>query len=199
MHRIIIRVSVQHSASITFRLGFCDASGLSAKTVTRVTHLSSTESKTTIIPLTRILISSRANVAFLHTIGACEIHDSLPTVSHYIYSHLYLRWMRRQATRKNFARQMHCHALDKGKFPQIKSHSRYKLKHEQIHKLVLSALDNSFVTLALECQRLVLDAPRLSMQPILGFLLGPDGGINAVPVPLTQCPCCSADICQRLE
>jgi len=40
---------------------------------------------------------------------------------------------------------------------------------------------------ALECQRLILDAPRLSMQPLLGFLSGPGASNNAVPVPLLPC------------
>jgi len=113
----------------------------------KVTHLSSTDSKTTCTPLTRILISSRANVVFLHTIGVSESHDSLevlfPTVSHDIFSHLHPRWKRRQATSKFFAQHIHCRTRDNTNFPQIKSHSRYKLKPAQIHQLVLSALDYS--------------------------------------------------------
>jgi len=54
-------------------------------------HTSNNESKTTFVPLTRILISSCANVteAFLHTIGVSESRDSLgvlfPAVSHDTY------------------------------------------------------------------------------------------------------------------
>jgi len=40
---------------------------------------------------------------------------------------------------------------------------------------------------ALECQRLVLDAPLPPMQPTPGFLQDTGTNINAVPVPLMQC------------
>jgi len=110
-------------------------------------HTSSTESKTTFIPLMRILISSRTNVTevFLHTIGISEITVLFPTVSYDTFSHLLPRCIHRQGTHKKFAQHIHRRGRDNGNFPQIKSHSRYKLKHTQFpsHNLILPALDYS--------------------------------------------------------
>jgi len=127
-------------------------------------------------------------------------------------SHTYIR----QGTHIYFAQHIHRRGRDNGNFPQIKSYSRYILKtytNSQIKvwptaavrastrwPLNTSCLVRSWLLFssALECQRLVLDAPRPSMQPIPGFLPSPGASINAVPVP--QMPrACGADACPRTE
>jgi len=115
------------------------ASGLSSRTGTR-SHIFSAESKL-LYSCHKNHISMRLiekyfpiQVVSLRARDSPEAPFSL--VSHDTFSHLHLRQMRRQGTRKKTcATYVHCRAQDNGNCPQTKSYHNINYKHTQIHKL----------------------------------------------------------------